>query len=165
MTDVETSRKVAGSSLTAVDLSGLTKVELGFALVLAAAATGLVLALGNVERRRTFAIASALGAKARAIGGFVWSEAAFVAMGGIALGAVGAAVLAEMLVKVLMAQAMGIPVPLVLTGVFAPPPASLSVPWGYLAALAAVALGAVVIASTVTIRSARRPALTVLRDL
>ena len=86
------------------------------------------------------------------MGGFVWSEAALVAMGGVALGAVGAAVLAEMLVKVL-------------TGVFGPPPASLSVPWGYLAVLTAVALGAVAIASTVTIRSARRPALTVLRDL
>ena len=86
------------------------------------------------------------------MGGFVWSEAALVAMGGVALGAVGAAVLAEILVKML-------------TGVFDPPPASLSVPWGYLAVLTAVALGAVAIASTVTIRSARRPALIVLRDL
>ena len=36
---VAVARAVAGSNLTAVELSGLTKVELGFALVLAAAAT------------------------------------------------------------------------------------------------------------------------------
>ncbi|HEV7886267.1 MAG TPA: ABC transporter permease, partial [Acidimicrobiales bacterium] len=34
VTDIETSRRVVGSSLTAVDLAGLTKVELGYALVL-----------------------------------------------------------------------------------------------------------------------------------
>ena len=48
--------RLVGSSLTAVDLAGLTQVELGFALVLAAAATGLALWLGLYERRRTFAI-------------------------------------------------------------------------------------------------------------
>jgi len=44
--DLATVRGTIGSSLTAVDLAGLTRVELGFALVLAAAAGGLVLALG-----------------------------------------------------------------------------------------------------------------------
>ena len=57
-----------GTSLTAVELSGLTKVELAFALVCAAASTGLVLGLGFSERRRTFAIAAALGAGARQLG-------------------------------------------------------------------------------------------------
>src|SRR3954447_11781276 len=51
VTDLSTTRHVVGSSLTAVDLAGLTRLELGFALVLAAAATGLVLALGLAERR------------------------------------------------------------------------------------------------------------------
>ncbi len=152
VTDLETSRRVIGSSLTSVDLSGLTRVELGFALVLAAAATGLVLALGATERRRTFAIATALGAKARQIGSFVWSEATYVTIGGLVLGALGGWVLAEMLVKVL-------------TGVFDPPPSVLAVPWGYLATVAAVALGAVGIAGAIAVRSARRPAVTVLRDL
>ena len=69
MTDIAHTRDVVGSSLTAVDLAGLTRVELGFALVLAAAAGGLVLLLGLAERRRTFAIATALGATARQLRG------------------------------------------------------------------------------------------------
>jgi putative ABC transport system permease protein len=141
-----------GSSLTAVDLSGLTRVELAFALVLAAASTGLVLALGLNERRRTFAIVSALGASPRQLGGFVWSEATFVTAGGLALGALGAWALAAMLVKVL-------------TGVFDPPPAALAVPWGYLVAVAAVAVGAVALSAAAAIRVASRPAVSVLREL
>jgi hypothetical protein len=43
VTDIAEQRKVVGSNLTAVELSGLTKVELGFALVLSVAATGLAL--------------------------------------------------------------------------------------------------------------------------
>jgi putative ABC transport system permease protein len=152
VTDLETSRRVIGSSLTSVDLSGLTRVELGFALILAAAATGLVLALGNAERRRTFAIAAALGAKARQIGSFVWSEATFVTLGGLAFGALGGWILAEMFVKVL-------------TGVFDPPPSVLAVPWLYLGSVAAVAIVAVAGAGYGTVRSARRPAVTALRDL
>ena len=61
-----TQRRVVGSNLTAVELSGLTRVELAFALLLAIAATGLALALGFQERRRMFAIAAALGARRRA---------------------------------------------------------------------------------------------------
>ncbi|MGI8664045.1 MAG: FtsX-like permease family protein [Acidimicrobiales bacterium] len=152
VTDIETSRRVIGSSLTSVDLAGLTKVELGFALLLAAAATGLVLALGLAERRRTFAIAAALGARPRQLGGFVWAEAIFVAGGGLALGAVGGWVLAEMLVKVL-------------SGVFDPRPDGLAVPWLYLGAVGAVALGAVALGACSGVRASRRPALSVIRDL
>ena len=152
VTDITTSRSVVGSSLTAVDLSGLTRVELGFAVALAAAATGLVLALGFAERRRTFAIAIALGAKPRQLGGFVWSEAAFVTAGGLTAGALTGWALAAMLVKVL-------------TGVFDPPPAALSVPWTYLAIVAGVSIGAVVVAAIVTVRRAQRAPITVLREL
>src|SRR5262249_17001039 len=77
VTDITTDRKLVSSSLTSVELSGLTRVELAYALVLVAAATGLLLWLGLAERRRTFAIASALGARPRQLGGFVWSETAF----------------------------------------------------------------------------------------
>jgi putative ABC transport system permease protein len=152
VTDVATTRNVVGSSLTAVDLGGLTRVELGFAIVLAAAATGLVLALGFAERRRTFAIAIALGAKSRQLGGFVWSEAAFVTAGGLLAGALAGWALTSMLVKVL-------------TGVFDPPPAALSVPWAYLAAVAAVAVAAVIIASISTIRRSQTAPVAVLREL
>ena len=80
--DVVTELKRTLSGLTALDLSGLTKLELAFAFILAAAASGLVLGLGLAERRRTYAIASALGAKARQLATFVWSEAVFVTAGG-----------------------------------------------------------------------------------
>lgn len=152
VTDISTSRRIIGSSLTAVDLSGLTRVELSFALVLAAASTGLVLALGLAERRRTFAIASALGAKPRQLGGFVWSEAAFVTVGGLTAGALGGWVLSEMLVKVL-------------TGVFDPPPSSLAVPWVYLVTVGGVAVAAVALAAFAALRSTRAPAATLVRDL
>jgi putative ABC transport system permease protein len=152
VTDITNERKVVGSNLTAVELSGLTKVELGFALVLAISATGLALGLGFRERRRTFAIAAALGARARQLGGFVWSESAFVTGGGLVLGAVLASGITWMLVKVL-------------TGVFDPPPDYLSVPWGYLVTVVALVLVAVLAAGALTLRALRRPAIEELRDL
>jgi putative ABC transport system permease protein len=152
VSDIQNQRRVVGSNLTAVELSGLTKVELGFALVLAIAASGLALGLGFRERRRTFAIAAALGAKRRQLGGFVWSELTFATAGGLVLGGVTAAAIAWMLVKVL-------------TGVFDPPPDVLSVPWGYLVAVVALVLGAVGAAGAITLRALRRPAIEELRDL
>jgi len=150
--DISTTRHVVGSSLTAVDLAGLTRLELAFALVLAAAATGLVLALGLAERRRTFAIASALGARPRQLAAFVWAEAAVVTAGGFAVGAAAGWLLSAMLVKVL-------------TGVFDPPPAALSVPWTYLALMAAVALLAVGVAAAGAVRASRQATVLMLREL
>jgi len=152
VTDITTTRKIVGSSLTAVDLSGLTRVELGFAVVLAAAASGLVLALGLAERRRTFAIAAALGAKQRQLGSFVWAEALFVTVGGLLIGTVIAWALSEMLVKVL-------------AGVFDPPPSALSVPWTYLALVGGATVTAVITAALSAIRSASRQSVSVLREL
>ena len=87
---------------------GLTRVELGYALVLLAAATGLLLWLGLAERRRKYAIARALGARPRQLAAFVWAETGFVTIAGVPW-ARGAAWLTWMLVKLL-------------TGVFDPPP-------------------------------------------
>jgi len=87
ITDIVTSRRVIASTLTAVDLSGLTKVELSFALALAISATALLLTLGFVERRRTFALARVLGAHPRQLGGFVWSEVLVTGAVGAVLGA------------------------------------------------------------------------------
>ena len=152
VTDITTSRVVVGSSLTAVDLAGLTRVELGFALVLAAASSGLVLALGLAERRRTFAIAGALGARPRQLHAFVWAESGFVLVGGLVLGGLGGMALARMLVGVLQ-------------GVFDPPPSTLAVPWPYLAGTAAIAVVAVALAGRVAIRAATEPSVAVLREL
>lgn len=152
VTDITSSRRIIGSSLTAVRLAGLTRVELAFALVLAAAATGLALALGLAERRRTFAIARAIGAKPRQLASFIWSEATFMTAGGLLLGAAGAAAITTMLVRVL-------------TGVFDPPPSSLAIPWGYLLIVVAVALAAVAVAAAGTLRALRRAPIEAFRDL
>src|SRR5258707_521175 len=53
------------SSLSAVDLRGLTILELSFAVVFVVGATGLALFLSLSERRRSFAVLRALGAKRR----------------------------------------------------------------------------------------------------
>ena len=152
VSDIVTEQRITLSGLTAIDLAGLTKLELVFALLLAAGASGLVLAIGLGERRRTFAIASALGAKRRQLGGFVWSEAAFVAVGGLALGALGGWWIAQVIVKIL-------------TGVFDPPPEHLSVPWSYLAALLVAVSVAIAVAGAGMLRAIRRPAMAILRDL
>ncbi|MCU1497621.1 MAG: hypothetical protein JWM47_1574 [Acidimicrobiales bacterium] len=150
VTDLVSSRQVVGSSLTAVDLQGLTRVELGFALALAAGATGLTLWLGLAERSRMFAIATALGATPRQVGAFVWAEAAIVTIVGSAAGAATGWTLSSMLVNVLR-------------GVFDPAPAALSVPWGYLLALGGVGLLATIGAAAATLLHARRPHLDLLR--
>lgn len=150
--DIVSELKITLSGLTAIDLSGLTRLELAFALILAAAASGLVLALGLAERRRTFAIASALGARPRQLASFVWSEAAFVTVGGVILGVLSGWALAFVIVKIL-------------TGVFDPPPEHLFVPWSYLAVVGAVTVGAILAAGLGMIRATRRPAVEVLRDL
>lgn len=152
VTDLATTRTTVGSSLTAVDLAGLTRVELAFALVLAAASGGLVLALGLAERRRTFAIATALGATGRQLRGFVYGEAAVLTTGGLLAGAISGWLLSRMLVKVL-------------TGVFDPPPAALSVPWLYLITVVVITVAALTAVSVAAIRLARRPAISVLREL
>jgi putative ABC transport system permease protein len=152
VTDIDTSRRVVGSSLTAVDLASLTRVELAYALVLAIAAAGLVLGLGLSQRRRSFAIITALGARPRQVAAFARAEAASLAVLGGVLGAAGGWVLAHMLVKVL-------------TGVFDPPPANLAVPWGYLAVVAFAAAAGLVLATTASVRARRRPLAEELRAL
>ena len=152
ISDIVTSRRVIASTLTAVDLSGLTKVELSFALALALSATALLLTLGFVERRRTFALARVLGAHPRQLGGFVWCEVLISGVTGAILGAIAGWILSQMLVKVL-------------SGVFDPPPEHLSVPWAYLGVVAGLAAFGLMTAALVTIRAARRPPLTVLREL
>ena len=96
VTDIAATRGTVGSSLTAVNLAGLTRIELGFGLVLAAASGALVLALGLTERRRSFVIAHALGATRRHLRSFVLAEAAILVACGLTAGAVlGAALVAD----------------------------------------------------------------------
>jgi putative ABC transport system permease protein len=150
--DIETQRLITRSSLTAVSLHGLTQLELAFAIALAAAGAGLILALGLEERRRTLAIASALGASSRQLGAFVWGEAGVILGGGLLSGLLLGAVVALMLVKVL-------------TQVFDPPPSLPSVPWLYLALLVAVTTVAGAIAGSLVTRLGQRSVLETIRQL
>jgi putative ABC transport system permease protein len=152
VTDIVSQQRITLSALTAIDLAGITRLQLAFALVLAAAAAGLVLALGIAERRRTFAIAWALGAKSGQLGAFIWSEACFIAIGGVALGAAAGWGMAQVIVKIL-------------TGVFDPPPERLAIPWVYLGGLLAATAASMLVAGGGMLRATRRPAMTILRDL
>jgi putative ABC transport system permease protein len=152
VTDLQTAGKAVSSSLTAVDLHGLTRLELVFALVLVTGATGLVLGLGLAERKRIFTILTALGAKERQLGAFLWSEGLLILIGGITAGGILGSGIAWTLVKVL-------------SGVFDPPPEFIVIPWGYLAVATAIA----VLAASLTIitiqRRLRHPLVEELRDL
>jgi putative ABC transport system permease protein len=150
--DVQSELKVTLSALTAIDLTGLTKIELTFAVMMAIAASGVLLILGFAERRRTFAIAQAVGARRRQLASFVWSEALFVNIGGVLIGAATGWLLSTMIVRIL-------------TGVFDPPPQSLAVPWGYLAVIGGAVVVSVVVAAEVAIAAAAKPAISVIRDL
>jgi putative ABC transport system permease protein len=150
--DIVAQRRITLSGLTAIDLEGLTRVELSFAVALAAAGSGLVLWLGLSERLRTFAIAAALGARRRQLAAFVWSEAAFVTTGGIVLGAATGWAISLVIVKIL-------------TGVFDPPPEHLSVPWGYIVGVVTASLAAAVAAAIATLRTTSQRALGAIKDL
>jgi putative ABC transport system permease protein len=145
VTDLGTVLRTITSSLTAVDLRGLTWIELTYAVLLIAGASGLVLGLGLIERRRDFALLAALGASGRQLGAFFWTEGLVILVSGMVLGFATGFGLAQMLVKVL-------------TGVFDPAPQGLAIPWLYLGILIvagciSTAL-AILVAQTVTRRRA-----------
>src|SRR5205807_1876008 len=125
--DIRGQTAQTASSITAVDLGGISRIEEAFVLALAAAAMALFVGVGLAERRRELATMAALGASLRQAAAFLWSEAALVLGAGIALAAVLGWLLAEMLVAMLQ-------------HVFDPPPDHLAAPWGFLAALAGAAL-------------------------
>jgi putative ABC transport system permease protein len=152
VSDIDSELQTTLTSLTAIDLSGLTRLELGFAVIMAIAASGLLLILSFTERRRSFAVARALGARRRQLGWFVWSEAAFVNVGGIVLGAVSGWLLSVMIVRIL-------------TGVFDPPPQHLSVPGILVTVFVLAIVVSVAVAARIAIALAWRPSLKAIRDL
>jgi putative ABC transport system permease protein len=143
ITDLTTTRTAVGSSLTAVDLAGLTRVELAFALLLALAAGGLVLGLGLEERRRDLTVVTALGARGRQVRALVGVDVALVTAAALAAGGTLGALQSRTLVAVL-------------TGVFDPPPAVLSTPWAYLGGVAALTVAGALAAAAVVGRRAQR---------
>jgi putative ABC transport system permease protein len=150
--DVGSTHATISSSLTAVDLRGLTQLELAFAVVLVAGAAGLVLWLGLAERRRMFAVLVALGASGQQLGALLWSEGLLILVGGALLGVGLGLGVAQMLVTLL-------------TGVFDPAPDALVIPWDYLGLLS-VAASLATLSAVAAAQSAARGRLSeVLRDL
>lgn len=152
VTTINDARGLVGSSLTSVDLSGLTKLELSFALVIAAAAGGLVMALSLNERRRSIAVATVIGANRRQLRSITLGEPLFVVVIGLLCGVLTGWGLSYLLVKVL-------------TGVFDPPPSSLTFPWVYLAAVAVCAIGAIAVGAAYVSSRTRRNAREYLREI
>jgi putative ABC transport system permease protein len=152
VTDIGSTQRQISSSLTAVDLRGLTDLELTFAILLVAGATGLILALGLAERKRTFAVLAALGAKRNQLGAFLWSEGLLIQIGGGLIGIALGFGIAQMLVTIL-------------TGVFDPPPELLVIPWLYLSLIAAAAIISMVIAVMSAQTTSRRPVVEAMRDI
>jgi putative ABC transport system permease protein len=82
----------------------------------------------------------------------IFSEASALTVGGLLAGAVTGSILSQMLIKVL-------------TGVFDPPPSVIAIPWSYLLTVTALTVAALAAVSVAAVRAARRPAITILRDL
>ena len=141
--DIEGQAVQTTSSITTVDLTGISHLEEAFAVLLAVAAMWLFVSLLVEERRHEFATMAALGASLRDIGGFVRSEALAVLGAAVVLAAGLGWLMAEMLVAMLQ-------------HVFDPPPDSLAVPWGFIALLGLGAVAGAVLASAVAAVSLRR---------
>ena len=127
------------SSITTVDLRGISQIEEAFTIVLAAAAMALFIALTVIERRHEFATMAAVGATLRDIGSFVWSEAALVLAAGLLLAVGLGLLLALMLIAMLQ-------------HIFDPPPDALAIPWAYLGELAGAAVVTTTLAMIITAR-------------
>jgi putative ABC transport system permease protein len=140
------------SSITTVDLRGISRIEEGFVLVLAAAAIALFVAVALAERRQEFATMAALGASLGRAASFLWSEAVLVLAAGLALAALLGWLLAEMLVAMLQ-------------HVFDPPPDQLAIPWAFLGGLGGAALvGGLAAAALAALLIRRLPLGEILRD-
>jgi putative ABC transport system permease protein len=140
------------SSITTVNLRGISRIEEAFVLVLAAATMALYVAVALAERRQELATMSALGASLRRAGAFLWSEAALVLTFSLALAALLGWLLAEMLVAMLQ-------------HVFDPPPDHLAVPWAFLLGLGGAALaGGLIAAALAALQIRRLPLGAILRE-
>jgi putative ABC transport system permease protein len=131
------------SSITTVDLTGISHIEQVFVILLAAGAMALFIALAISERRKEFAVMAAVGTPLRDISAFLWTEAAIVLGAGLVL----AAGLGWLLSKMLVAM---------LQHVFDPPPDHLAIPWAFLLGLCGAALAATLIATGLAARGLRR---------
>jgi len=131
------------TSLTALNLRGLTTIELAYTIAILTAGVLIALLAGLTERRGEFAALRAIGASGRQMGAFVASEALLVAALALVAGAAVGAALGSMLVTIL-------------TSIFDPPPAGPIAPWGTLALLLVLAAGGIALGAAVAMARLRR---------
>ena len=150
--NIEQQTQQTASSITTVDLRGISQIEEAFTIALAAAAMALFITLTTSERRYEFATMAAVGASLRTVGSFLWSEAALVLAAALLLAAGLGLLLAAMLVAMLQ-------------HVFDPPPDHLAIPWAFLGELAGAALAATTVSVAITsVRLKRLPLGRLLRE-
>ncbi len=142
MGDIRAQTAKTTSSITTVDLTGISKIEEAFALLLAAAAMALFVAVAVAERRLELATMAALGASLREIAAFLWTEAALVLAGSLAFAALLGLLIAKMLVAMLQ-------------HVFDPPPDHLALPWAFLGGLTGAALAGTLLAAALALLTVR----------
>jgi putative ABC transport system permease protein len=136
--DITEQAAATSSSLTAVSLAGISRLEEGFAVALALVAVVLFGGLTGIERRREFATMAAMGARLRTIASFVWTETTVVAGTAAALAIALGTALAFMLVTIL-------------THVFDPPPDALAVPWRFVVLLALALVAGALVSAALTL--------------
>ncbi|HKB20352.1 MAG TPA: ABC transporter permease [Gaiellaceae bacterium] len=140
------------SSITTVQLRGISRIEEAFLVVLVAAGMALFVSVGLAERRQELVTMLALGASVRRTASFLWSEAVIVLVAALALATVLGWLLAKMLVAMLQ-------------HLFDPPPDHLALPWMFLAGLGGIALVAGIIAAGLsTVQLRRLPLGAILRE-
>jgi putative ABC transport system permease protein len=132
--DITQQVATTSSSLVAISLAGITRLEEGFAVALALVSILVFAMLSEIERRREFAIMAAMGTRLQMVAAFLWSETVVVALTACILAIVLGTALAVMLVTIL-------------THIFDPAPDMLALPWVFfgelvLAILAGVGAGA-----------------------
>ncbi len=131
------------SSLVAISLGGISRLEEGFAVALALVSILVFTLLSEIERRREFAIMAAMGTRLKLVAAFLWSETVVVTLTACALAVVLGTALAVMLVTIL-------------THVFDPAPDALALPWGFFSQLAIAIVAGVAAGAVAVVISLRR---------
>jgi putative ABC transport system permease protein len=131
------------SSLTAINMRGLGSLETLFAVIMSAIGIAIFVFGLLLQRRKEYVTMRALGMRLQELRGLVIGEATVVAVFSLLIGGVVGAAMAAMFVQVL-------------SPLFTIQPSGLTVPFGELALLATLVLGAVGLSGLLSARSLRR---------
>jgi putative ABC transport system permease protein len=143
VTDLATTNARVANSITSVDLAGLMVIDLGFAILIAAAGATLFLLAGLAERRRELATLVAIGAEPGQIRASITGETVVIGLAGILSGLVTGSLIALALLQIL-------------AGVFDPPADLPAVPIGGILAMVGCLAIALIVALAIADRGIAR---------